>query len=274
MSNAPVNIINEGKAAEAFSKQSAVFDALYSTNPIIQYKRNRVRSHVEQWLPPNSNILELNAGTGEDTIYFARQGHNVHSTDIAVGMQQQLKQKVQQAGVSELITTEICSFTQLKQLNNKGPYDLIFSNFAGLNCTGELDKVMDSFYPLLKPGGMVTMVVMPGFCLWEMLLALRGNFKNAFRRFNSKNGVLANVEGVKFLCWYYKPSYIIKHLGAKFTPLGVEGLCSIVPPSYFENFPAKHPGLYKRLQQWENKYKRRWPWKYCGDYFIISLRRN
>ncbi len=151
---------------------------------------------------------------------------------------------------------------------------MIFSNFAGLNCTGDLDKVMQSFPALLKPGGTVTMVILPGFCLWETLLALRGNFKTAFRRFNSSRGVTANVEGVKFMCWYYKPSYIIKNMGKDYTLLSVEGLCSIVPPSYFENFPYKHPSLYKKMQALENKYKSNWPWKYCGDYFIISLRKN
>lgn len=274
MSNATAHIATEDKAAEAFSKQSGIFDELYSANPIIQYKRWRVRSHVEKWLPANSHILELNAGTGEDAIYFAQQGHTVHATDISTGMQQQLKHKVQQAGLNNKISTEICSFTQLSQLENKGLYDLIFSNFAGLNCTGDLDKVMDSFLPLLKPGGMVTMVVMPPFCMWETLLALRGNFKNAFRRFKSKNGVLANVEGVQFLCWYYKPSYIINHLKKDYTLLGLEGLCSAVPPSYFENFPIKHPSLYKRLEAFENRHKRRWPLTVTGDYFIISLKKK
>ena len=274
MSDTITHIINEDKAAEAFSKQSTVFDALYGANAIIKYKRERVRSHVEAFLPANSTILELNAGTGEDAVYFAQKGHIIHATDIAAGMQQQLRDKAQQAGLNNYISTETCSFTQLEQLHNKGPYNLIFSNFAGLNCTGELDKVMDSFFPLLKPGGVVTMVIMPGFCLWETLLALRGNFKNAFRRFNSRKGVVANVEGMQFLCWYYKPSYIINYLKNTFTPLSVEGLCSIVPPSYFEGFPAKHPVLYKKLQAYENKYKSSWPWKYCGDYFIISLRKK
>lgn len=273
MSDTAINI-NEGKASEAFSRQSSIFDNIYSGNPIIQYKRWRVRSHVEQWLPANSHILELNAGTGEDAIYFAQHGHTVHATDISTGMQQQLRQKVREAGLSSKISTEICSFTQLNNLQNKGPYDLIFSNFAGLNCTGDLDKVMDSFSPLLKPGGMVTMAVMPKVCVWEILLALRGKFKNAFRRFNSKNGVMANVEGVKFLCWYYKPSYIINHLKKDFALLGVEGLCSVVPPSYFENFPVKHPRLYKRLQAFENKHKSKWPLTIMGDYFIISLKKK
>jgi ubiquinone/menaquinone biosynthesis C-methylase UbiE len=274
MSKPSVNMMNEGSAAEAFSKQSAIFDKIYSGNPIIQYKRDRVRSHVEQYLPANSHILELNAGTGEDAIYFAQHNHHVHATDISTGMQQQLKEKAYVAGLQDIVTTEICSFTQLNQLNNKGPYNLIFSNFAGLNCTGQLDKVMQSFAPLLKPGGMVTMVVMPNFCLWETLLALRGNFKNAFRRFNSRNGVTANVEGVKFLCWYYSPRYIINTLKNDFTVLGVEGLCSAVPPSYFENFPRKNPSLFKKLMAFERRNKSRWPWKSWGDYFIISLRKK
>jgi len=273
MSNTTIHIADESRAAEAFSKQSSVFDELYSANAIIQYKRWRVRSHVEQWLPANSRILELNAGTGEDAIYFAQHGHTVHATDISTGMQQQLKNKVRE-GLNNKVSTEICSFTQLKNLQNKGPYDLIFSNFAGLNCTGDLDKVMDSFLPLLKPGGMVTMVVMPKVCVWEILLALRGKFKNAFRRFKSKNGVLANVEGVQFLCWYYKPSYIINHIKKDYTLLGIEGLCAAVPPSYFENFPIKHRSLYKRLQAFENRHKSRWPLTVTGDYFIISLKKK
>ena len=32
---------------------------------------------MESFLKPNSNILELNAGTGEDAIYFAQKGFDV-----------------------------------------------------------------------------------------------------------------------------------------------------------------------------------------------------
>ena len=172
------------------------------------------------------------------------------------------------------ISTEICSFTELENLKNKGPYDLIFSNFAGLNCTGELDKVLLSFNSLLKPGGAITLVVMPGFCLWETMLAFKGQFKTAFRRFNSKNGVRAHIEGVYFTCWYYKPSYIQKILKNDFELISVEGLCSIVPPSYIENFPKKHPKFFKWLSKKEDKHKSKFPWKNIGDYFIISLKKK
>src|SRR5687767_2585874 len=122
-------IIEEKAAASAFSKQAPVFDALYNDNTIIRYKRKRVRAHVEGFLPPSSSILELNAGTGEDAIYFARKGHHVHATDIAPGMGTMLLSKVKEQKLDKVVSFETCSYTQLEDLEQQGPYDLVFSNF-------------------------------------------------------------------------------------------------------------------------------------------------
>ena len=268
------DIPNERAVENAFTKQSRIFDQIYSSNPIIQYKRRRVREHVMQLIKPGSNILELNAGTGDDAIWFAEQGHTVHATDISKGMQEQLAEKVKHSGLSFRISHEICSFTGLNDLKNKGPYDLIFSNFAGLNCTGELQKVLDSFSFLLKPSGLITLVILPKFCLWETMLILRGDFKTAFRRFFSSKGVIANVEGEKFKCWYYDPSFVIRKMKNEFDLLSIEGLCTLVPPSYLEKFPAKRPLFFNWLQKKENKLKSIWPWRSIGDYYIISFRKK
>ena len=266
--------INEKQAESAFSTQSVIFDELYSGNTIINYKRDRVRSHILQFLRPQSHILELNSGTGEDAIFFAKKGHRVHATDISVGMQTELKRKVALSGLSVAVSTEICSYTQLAELQNQGPFDHICSNFAGLNCTDELDKVLASFDALLKPGGTVTLVILPKFCLWETLLLFKGKFRTAFRRFFSSNGRRAHIEGVYFKCWYYNPSYIIKRLRNKFDVIGLEGLCTIMLPSYIEHFAERHPSAYKFLKNKEDKLKTFWPWKYTGDYYIISLRKR
>ena len=66
--------IQERAVATAFSKQAPHFDWLYNDNTIFQYKRKRVREHIEKFLPPSSLILELNAGTGDDAIYFCPEG--------------------------------------------------------------------------------------------------------------------------------------------------------------------------------------------------------
>ncbi len=265
---------NEAQAATAFSKQSVIFDRIYAGNTIVQYKRERVRAHMMQLLKARSAVLELNSGTGEDAIWLAQQGHTVHATDIAAGMQQQLQQKVNALQLQDKVSTELISFTELENLAAQKQYDHIFSNFAGLNCTGRLDKVLHAFYELLKPGGMVTLVILPKFCLWEFILIGKGKFTTAFRRWFSSKGVRAHVEGTYFTCWYYNPGYIQRQLKNNFTVKQVEGLCTIVPPSYIEGFAEKYPRCYNFLKRKENKWKAAWPWKYIGDYYIISLQKN
>lgn len=271
--NKPVNHINEQQVALAFTGQSAIFDQLYATNGIVAYKRERVRQFLLKYLRPGSRILELNAGTGEDTIFLAKQGHHVHATDISTGMQDRLKEKVLSQGMNAFVSQELCSFTSLEKLTDKGPFDCIFSNFAGLNCTGDLQKVLASFDFLLKPGGIVVLVVLPRFSLWETLLMFKGKFKTASRRFFSFGGRTAKIDGAFFTCWYYSPGFIRRALKKEFKLKELEGLCTIVPPSYIENFPEKFPGLYGWLCIMENRLKGRWPWKYIGDYYIISLQK-
>jgi ubiquinone/menaquinone biosynthesis C-methylase UbiE len=270
----PADITYEQHAAAAFNKQSVLFDEIYSTNTIVQYKRKRVRDHLDKLIKPKSKILELNAGTGEDAVYFAQQGHHVHATDISQGMQKVLSQKILSASLTDKVGFELCSFTQLEKLKNTGPYDLIFSNFAGLNCTNKLEKVLGSFPSLLNPGGIITLVLLPKFCLWETSLFLKGKFKTAFRRFFSGGGRRAHVEGEHFRCWYYNPSVIKKYLGKEFDMLALEGLCTLVPPSYIENFAEKYPKSFKALKDKEDKLKAKWPWRSIGDYYIISFKKR
>jgi ubiquinone/menaquinone biosynthesis C-methylase UbiE len=270
----PINHSNEQLVQAAFNGQSFIFDELYAGNEIIRYKRRRVRKHLMKYLSPASDILELNAGTGEDAIFLARQGHRVHATDISSGMQLKLSEKLILQSLAGSVSQELCSFTALDGLQNKGPFDCIFSNFAGLNCTDKLEQVLLGFDPLLKPGGLVVLVVLPKFCLWESLFVLKGKFKTATRRFFSSKGRSANIDGAAFKCWYYSPRFIKRALKGKFDLLDEEGLCCLVPPSYVEKFPDKYPRIYSWLSKQEERLKSHWPWKYIGDYFIISFRKS
>ena len=266
--------INELRAAEAFNRQAPVFDALYETDPIIQYKRHRVREHMLWLLPPSADVLELNCGSGTDAIYFAGEGHRVHATDISAGMLRVLEEKISTSMLKTRISMERCSFTELPLLENKGPFDHIYSNFGGLNCTGEIHEVLQALPSLLKPGGTVTLVIISRFCLWETMMLFRGKFKTAFRRFFSGAGRKAMVEGHSFRCWYYAPQQVQKLMQKDFELLSLEGLCTLVPPSYMEGFAQKYPRLFHFLLARENKWKGRWPWKAMGDYYIISFRKK
>ena len=219
-------------------------------------------------------MLELNSGTGEDALYFAVLGFRVHATDLSSGMLDKLMQKKSARTGMDTITTEQCSFTNLEQLKNKGPFDYVYSNFGGLNCTGDLNKVLADLTPLIKPSGFLTLVIISKFCLWESLLIFKGKFRTAFRRFFSSNGRQARAEGKRFKCWYYRSSFVINALKSHFTLVSLEGLCTIVPPSYIEGFPEKHPVAFAYLCRQENKRKSAYPWRHIGDYFIITLQKH
>jgi ubiquinone/menaquinone biosynthesis C-methylase UbiE len=265
--------INELKAAEAFSKQSEVFDQLYESNTIIRYKRKRVREHFLAHAPAGGHVLELNCGTGEDALFLNKQGFGVHATDIAEGMLAEAREKAIKQYASN-ISFEQCSFTKLEELQQGGPYDTIFSNFGGLNCTDELEKVVHSFPALLRSQGIVTLVIVSRFCLWEFLLLFTGRFATAFRRLFSKKGRSASLEGKKFRCWYYSPRQVMQYAQSDFRVLDIEGLCTFVPPSYIEHFPERYPKLFSFLVKLEARFSRTWPFRNIGDYFIITLQKK
>jgi ubiquinone/menaquinone biosynthesis C-methylase UbiE len=272
--NSLVNSANESKAARAFTGQSGVFDQLYNADPVIQYKRQRVREHILKYAKPGGRMLELNCGTGEDALFFAERGFSVHATDISSGMLEAFERKAGSSPHKDRISMEQCSFTRLELLKAQQPLDYIYSNFGGLNCTGDLEKVLTSLDALATPGAVVTLVVISKFCLWETLLLFKGKFKTAFRRFFAQKGRTAHVEGNFFKCWYYTPSFVERSVRAKFELLALEGLCTIVPPSYMEQFPHRHPGMFRWLQRMEERWKGRWPWNRIGDYFIITFRKK
>lgn len=259
------------KALEAFGRQAQVFDETYGADSLIAYKRKRVRDHIISFLEKNHSLLELNCGTGDDALYFSGLGYRVHATDGSEPMLQKLRIKLRERNAGGL-SMEKCSFTQLECLENKGPFDHVYSNFGGLNCTPELTKVLSSLDQLLNPGGYVTLVIINRFCLWESLLFFRGKFRTALRRFFSSSGRTAFIERTQFRCWYFSTGDVIRGLPS-YKIISVEGLCTLVPPSYLKDFDKKYPGLFDYLVKKEAKWKNRKFWRNAGDYFMITLQK-
>ena len=258
----------EQNVSTAFSKQSTSFDEEDAGNEILQWMRTRVRENVQKFWHKGEHILELNAGTGIDAMYFAQRGYYVHATDNAPGMLRILEKNVREHNLQDKITTQNCSFLELENIKEQ-KFDHIFSNFGGLNCTPNLDKVIKSFSSLLKPCGTISLVLMPPICPWEILYALKGNFKLAFRRLK-KNGTPSYLEGVRFITWYYKLEDVIKMLGDEYEVLNVRGLGITVPPPFLGNFAHRHVALFKKLASIEDSIATKAPYYSWADHFIIT----
>lgn len=253
---------------EAFSRQAIAYDAYEEHHTILQWMRNQVRSHALSILKPADKILELNAGTGIDAVFFAKQGFKVHATDISDGMILQLKNKVDSLHLHDKISVQKCSFTELEKPQT-GPFDYIFSNFGGLNCLADLTLVAHRLPEVLKPGGFVTVVMMPPVCPWELALIFRGHFKTAGRRLK-RDGVLAHLEGVHFMTYYFTPHQVLSALGKNFKKTRLQGLASASPPPYMKNFPERHPRLYHFLTSIDERISHLPPFNSWADHFILT----
>jgi ubiquinone/menaquinone biosynthesis C-methylase UbiE len=257
-------------ASKAFSAQAAHFDADEESNRILKWMRKQVYRHEEEFLLPQSSILELNAGTGIDAVYFAQIGHSVFAIDNAPGMVDQLQKKISTNHFEDHIRCALCSFTQLQTLPAE-QFDHVFSNFGGLNCIPNLQEVIQQLPRLLKPGATITFVIMPRVCPWEIAQAFRGKIRLAFRRF-SRNGTSAHIDGHKFLSYYHSPSQVIESFDNRFVLARLRGLASLSPPPYYDTFPMKHPRIYNLLIRLDERYSTLPPFNRWADHFIITMK--
>jgi ubiquinone/menaquinone biosynthesis C-methylase UbiE len=256
--------------AEAFSRTGEKYDAFSLDHPHLDRMRGKVYTHLERFLPKGARILELNAGTGIDAAALARRGFSVHATDIAPGMLERAREKARRLAPQGLVTIQEASFTDLAEIRG-GPYDAVFSNLGGLNCIPHLGPVIRQMPEVLKPGGLVTLVLMPRVCLWEMAEIFRGHPRLAFRRF-SRGGTSTHLEGLYFKTYYFTPRQVLSWFGPAYHPLQIEGLSVLAPTAESKNFSKRHPHLYRALAWMDDRLSRRPPWYGWGDFFIISLR--
>ncbi len=241
---------------------------------------NDIFSAVNGTVPDGINAvlpqaLELNCGTGEDAIWLARQGWRVLATDISAKMVALAKAKIEQAGLAEKASAKVCSFAEVGQLPERN-FDLIFSNFGGLNCVSpeELEKLGAVFFQKLKPGGKFVAVVMGRFCWWESLyFLLKMKPREAFRRFG-KRPLEARLDAQTTVpTWYYSPSEFQNLLQFNSQRSKVRPIGFWLPPSYLNPFFEKRPRLLGFLNFLEKNCTPSWL-TFAADHFLICLENN
>lgn len=258
--------------ADAFSETAPKYDAFADDHPHLTRMRAKVYAHFERFVEPGAKVLELNAGTGTDAVALAQRGYRVHATDIASGMLDRLADKVTRLGLEDQVSVQACSFLDLAEVTGC-PYDAVFSDLGGLNCTADLRPVVSGLNEVLRPGGVAVWVVMPPICLWELAYALTGQFRFAFRRL-SRDGTRAHLEGRHFDVYYYSPGRVVAAFGAGYELLAIEGLSVITPTAESKNLAKRHRTLYRGLAWLDDRIAPHAPASGWGDFFVVTMRRR
>jgi len=243
------------QADPPFDILARTYDADFTLSAIGQLQRKRVWTFLAPLLSSMGQglkILEINCGTGEDAMLLSAMGHQVIATDASPVMIEMAKEK--QVGLAE-VEFRVCAFDQLAHQFSAQEFDLVFSNFGGLNCIEEqaIVQLSKGLSSLVRPGGKLFLVLMSRCCIWEIMhYGVRGKFKKAFRR--SKGIAAFSVNGSTMPVYYFSPGQLKKMFSPLFSLQEKHPVGLFIPPSYLEErFKGKQHRL-ERLDKLENRF--------------------
>ncbi|VXC18903.1 Methylase [Flavobacterium sp. 9AF] len=255
----------------SFDIAAATYDQSFTHTLIGKLQRKAVYKSMSSHLLSVKNIFEINCGTGEDALWFASQNLEVLATDvsekmIAIG---KAKNQYQNLTFSTLDITNLSSFHQEKK------YDLLFSNFGGLNCLSpeELSLFFETAPIFFKEKGKMALVLMPKNTIWEQFYFLiKGKWSNAFRR--KKKIAFANVDGEKVPTYYYNPKEIVHLTRGSFDCIEYKPIGLFIPPSYLEPFFKNKKRFLQFLNLLEMQIRNFSFLSKYADHYIIILQKK
>lgn len=198
-------------------------------------------------------ILEINCGTGEDAIWLASLGHDVIATDISPAMIEACQQKLEFSNRRQPFFS-VCGFDQLDEMFQSESFDLVFSNFAGLNCLDpfKLEQLLVTLNRIIKPAGNLAVVIFGRFCLSEIFYYLvKLKPRHAFRRWSPGPVVVPLKKGTVQPVYYHPVKKLMS--GNYFSLVTKRPIGFLIPPSYMEALVVKFKNVFNMLSRMEKK---------------------
>ncbi|MEE2903797.1 MAG: class I SAM-dependent methyltransferase [Myxococcota bacterium] len=262
-------------SAQIFDSLSRDYDDVFSSSKIGRAQRRRVWEHLEKCLRDYNirRVLELNCGTGVDARWFASRGCEVVATDISPQMLEVAKANdTKESSVSY----QKLDLRELHELDADNAFDLVFSNFGGLNCINEseLRSALSACARLLTPNGVLMTVVMPRICLWESTYyTYKRNLGKAVRRW-SRDGSSFSIDGQTTNIYYYSPKELVKLAASDFDSTYVKPVGALIPPSYCENTLLGRERVVHSLGWLESLLPHSTLTAAVADHFLMEFRRR
>lgn len=268
----------------AFDSAAHSYDIDFTESEVGKLQRSLVYDFLTQKVLNGAQlrVLELNCGTGADAIWMAEKGADVLATDlsgemVAIGKRKWQTRKAEMALKTGGQASGILQFSQMdlrSALELDEQFDLIFSNFGGLNCISpdEMKNFFQQIPKLLRNKGQFVGVVMPRSCIWESLYYMaKFRFKEAFRR--SRTGPIAAPLGNNTFqdTWYYNPRQIRNLVPSSNSKTEIRPIGFFLPPSYLDPFFQKRPKWLQRLNKWEQSIRHKASLASRADHFLIAV---
>jgi len=259
-------------AAQAFDRLATEYDATFTNSSIGRAQRKAVWECAQQVFTPHTRLLELNCGTGEDALHFAKQGFDVTACDVSPSMVMQARQKAAMVNTDRL-RFYVQATEQINELPTQKPFAGVFSNFSGLNCVRDLGNLAEMLLPMLLPDASLLLCFSTRYCLWETTWhLLHRDTRRSFRRWSGYHETRFNDLTVPI--YYPTCRQIARSFARSFRLVGIYGIGISVPPSYVEPWANRHPGLLKMFQQIDSNIRKVPGLRLIGDHVLLHLERS
>ncbi len=253
----------------AFNDVANTYDSTFTHTPVGTAQRDQVYAYLSTVLSASQRCLEINCGTGEDAQWMAPKVASLLATDISSSMVEVAKTKKKM----ENTQFQVLDFLNIHTLET--PFDVVFSNFGGLNClpAQQWSQFTNSLNQITLPHSHFIAVIMGKNCWWEKLyFSLKLNFSSANRR--KKEVVSANLNPNSVATYYYSPSEIAHFFGSNWKVKTVRPIGWWVPPSYLNPFFANKPKALSILQQLDTKCATMASLANSADHYLIHLEKQ
>jgi ubiquinone/menaquinone biosynthesis C-methylase UbiE len=258
--------------AAYFDSYAAAYDSHFTGSLTGKAQRKLVHDFLKKIADEKKSVLEVNAGTGEDALHLSGGFAKWLCSDVSGSMISVCRNKLLLNAKCSVLESSI----QEIEKNVSEKYDIVLSNFGGLNCIDpeEMKAFAKSCSNLINPQGKLVFVIMGRKCLWEKFyFRLKKNPAASKRRMN-KESVPVNIEGEVCNTWYYSPKEIKELFDGSFSVKTLKPVGFFIPPSYLNPFCQRHPFLFAILKRMESLVSRTsWLANY-SDHFLIHLQKK
>lgn len=232
-------------AARAFDAVAGRFDDRFGPWLSVAAQRRAVRTALANAFPSGSRLIEIGGGTGDDALWLMERGREVLLTDASPEMIRVANRKL---GGRAKDQAKVASADEIANVA-EGLFSGAYSNFAALNCIGDLQPFAAGLARVLRPGASAILVIFGTFCPGEMVVeALRGRPRNMFRRL-ARGDVPARLDGHDFTVRYHRSAELQRAMAPWFDLQSRRGIGIFVPPSAAEPWISRHPKLLATLEK-------------------------
>lgn len=266
----------KGSSDSPFDRMAPVYDLEFTDSVLGRIYRNAVWERMDCLFTGKRHILELGCGTGEDTLYLARQGHRVTAIDASEKMIHQAQVKIEKAGYQDQVSLQVMDIENMnlsvlrtidEEYEKSSIFDGALANFGVLNCVQDLTAVARVMKSCLSVGAPVLFTIMGPVVPWEWLwFIFKGQPVKSFRRFRKDGvdwrGISVRYPGIRKARASFEPYFRICRIGA---------LGCFIPPSYAESWAKNHPGTLNMLHRFERRWATSPLVTNLADHYILEM---